>query len=394
MNTLNNVLSKLRTIQNDELDTKDVGDGCYMICLENESVFDEYVNSLTQNGFELYAENTVDKNKYSTYVSDGLVITAMHTPNNGKCKLLVQSVDTTELPTRESDNAYIPIDGLATTLTQVGCFYNSRTDEDGAVTNFGGMCYVVRLSDGSFIVVDGGQTAANADNLYSIMKKQSPDPDNIVIAAWVFSHDHGDHVGFFSQFCKQYSSKVTVEQFIYNFPSEEQCAADSNRDAVKKYIKAYFNDTKVVKAHPGQVFYIRDIKIDILFTLDIYEYDIYDTNLASLVFKLEFADGSTFLCLGDYGENGRTLLELYSRDTLKSDIVQVAHHGMGGQNETLYSVVAPEHAFFPIGAWHFKYKYNGRCIETHIDEREYNKWFFGGDNISRSNIHLAADDIW
>ena len=88
------------------------------------------------------------------------------------------------------------------TLTQVGLLYD--------VGSFNGMCYVMRLEDGSFIVTDGGHALQkNADRLYRILRKQAPDPDNIVIAAWIFSHSHGDHSGMFPYFTASYADRVS-----------------------------------------------------------------------------------------------------------------------------------------------------------------------------------------
>ncbi len=388
------VWSHLPIIADYELKARDSGDGCYTLDFtpEQVNVFYGYINSLVSNGFELYAKNTIDDNEYATYINEKLILTAIHTSYNDKYKLLIESRKTSGLPTRADDNKYTPVNGLATTLTQVGCFYDVKTDAEGAVTNFNGMSYVLRLADGSFIVVDGGHGGAQADNLYNVLKKQSPDPDNIVIAAWFFSHDHGDHMGFFTSFTEKYRNKVKVEQFIFNFPSKEQFDYELS-EKVRSNIKTYFGKSTVIKAHPGQVFHIRDVKITMLYTFDVYDTEIKDTNNVSIVWKLEFSGGTTFMCFGDYAEYGKTILSLYSADTLKSDIVQVAHHGMWGQDSKLYSAVQPKYAFWPAGAWHIKYVMNNEYYYAKLDEIDVNTWFFTGNNIDSANIYLAADDI-
>jgi hypothetical protein len=67
-----------------------------------------------------------------------------------------------------------------------------------------GMVYAVRLADGSFIVVDGGMPAyGNADRLYNALKEYSND-EKPVIAAWLITHGHEDHIGGLTTFVEKY----------------------------------------------------------------------------------------------------------------------------------------------------------------------------------------------
>ena len=387
----NEILTKVPVLEGWVPTITDTGDDCYMLGFgKDKTKFDKYITLLESNGFKLYAEKEIEENVYSTYTNDEVVVTTIFTKWNKTCKILVEWLKNTELPTKAEENKYTPIEGLKSSITQVGLFYDVQVDKDGAMTNFNGMCYVIRLADGSFIIADGGHAEIQADNLYSVLKAQAPDEDNITIAAWFFSHNHGDHTGFFTKFVEKYADKVNVEKFIYNFPSKEQGGYTTAQDTWKKLIKKELGAT-FIKAHPGQEFYIRNAKIDMLYTMDVYEDELKDTNNASIVWKMEL-EGKTFMCLGDYSENGKHLMNLYSSEVLGSDIVQMAHHGISGQNANIYMQIQPEYAFWPVGAKHVKFWSNESLPDLQLDTLAINSYFHVG-KFDQSKIFWAFDDV-
>ena len=52
-----------------------------------------------------------------------------------------------------------------------------------------------------------------------ILKEQSPEgTEKPVIAAWIFTHAHNDHIGVFNHFSDDFHDKVVIEGIYYNFP--------------------------------------------------------------------------------------------------------------------------------------------------------------------------------
>ena len=324
----------------------DTGDGCQMINYGavSKAKYDSYCADIAAKGFTLYAENEIDGNVYRTYVNNYYVVTTLYTEYNSFAKALIEPLSSTTLPTKAEDNVYTAINGCDTTITQVGQYRDDDYD-----TTYNGMCYIIRLADGSFIIVDGGVDTKKenyAERFYNVLKKQAPDPDNIVIAAWIFTHGHNDHVDMFGKFAQSYADKVTVERFIYNMPSAEQGEASGRPEMVRQRVDTYFPNAQKTKAHPGQVFYIRNAVVEILYTLDLFEKDLSNFNNTSIVFTIE-TEGKKTMFLGDYADMGDTILSLYSAEALKSDIVQVAHHGIVGISNELYERIAPSYAFWP-----------------------------------------------
>jgi len=374
----------------------DTGDDCYMINfgeVDGDTVFKDYCSSIVASGFTLYAEKNMEGNLYNTYVNDKYVATAIYTKYNKYAKVLVEPLSATALPTKAEDNVYTPIAGVDTTITQVGLY-----DGDLAAT-YNGMCYVIRLADGSFIVVDGGfAREGSPERIYDVLKKQAHDSDNIVIAAWIISHAHDDHVDVFESFFESYGDKVTVERFICNLPEAGQLVDNwsgerdgniSYTNKIREFLYTTLKDIPKVKAHPGQEFNIRNVKIDILYTIDIYDYDnkkLDDFNNTSVVFKLT-AEGKSMLFLGDYDDKGYTMSKLYTVRTLGSTIMQVAHHGLPENSSNgLASKITPIYVFWPVGASVVK----GDVDLYNVKE---NQWIMK-NCVNMGNGFLAEDNVY
>jgi hypothetical protein len=101
-----------------------------------------------------------------------------------------------------------------------------------------------------------------------------------------------------------------------------------------------------------------------LFSLDVYEGSETSYNITSLVFKVDLEEKSFFV-FGDIYDKGDTVSKLYTSTTLKSDIMQVAHHGVSGMSDDWgstfsknhpYRMVAAEYAFWPVVALTFNWK--------------------------------------
>ena len=94
--------------------------------------------------------------------------------------------------------------------------------------------------------------------------------DDIVIAAWFFTHQHLDHLGGYPPFAQLFSDKVTLEQVVFNLPNEEiteyfsdgYLAAGKGKDITGEYVELiesftteYFPDTKLVDSSKSAATY-------------------------------------------------------------------------------------------------------------------------------------------
>jgi len=316
----------------------------------------------------------------------------------------------TPLQGTATDNVYTDL-GVESLLTNVGLYYDASVDGNGyALTGVNGMSFVYRLCDGSFIIIDGGfSSTGNADRLYNILKKQANNGD-IVIAAWIFSHDHDDHVGLFHSFSIKYHDQITVEKFIYNFPSAEQSTEGDADRFVTPTIAQYYPDAVVHKAHTGHVYYIRNATVNILFAMDAYEplalsgtvgnHDC-NYNCSSMITQIE-VEGVTTLFLGDC-QNVETavLKDMYDESVFKSDIVQAAHHGIWGCDADFYQdYVQSTYTIIPLGA--DKAKVNSvywdsilhfQSSSHDLSEYENPNGYFVNNGSLKSNVYVSEDNV-
>ena len=368
------------------------GNGCYQYYASSveSDAYTAYKNSLVAAGFTQASETTIENNIYTTYSNNKQIVTLTYTPNTEEMRVLMESAKNTSLIVNEAYTA--PAQTVETTVTQLGQWYVDTTTkehkhypdreddwwgnimgyENDYATNYNaGMGYVIRLEDGSFIIIDGGyNTETHADNLYDVLYKQSPSGE-IVIAAWIFTHADSDHVGAFQAFTAKYAKNVTVERFIYNFPTEEAAqfalpveGVSTGSPALTPVINAMnkYPDAVVTIAHTGQVFNIRNAKINILFTYEMMQpHNLSYYNSCSIVFNMEL-EGKTLLFLGDAGGNSTTgtpladMMEIYTSETLDADIVQVAHHGIDVADATddFYELLTPDYLLVPCASEYTK----------------------------------------
>jgi hypothetical protein len=121
-------------------------------------------------------------------------------------------------------------------------------------------------------------------------------------------------------------------------------------DAIPK-LRAAVGDFDLIRMHTGQIFYIRNVKTEVLCTPeDIFPENadrFYDFNDTTTVTRLT-VNGKTFLNLGDaYHVASRVMVTLWG-NTLKSDYCTLAHHGWGGCTRSLYDHVLPSIVFVPF----------------------------------------------
>ena len=329
-------------------DYRDMENGAEMLVYtaENGDGYAQYLTDMESAGFTLYTDNELDGNLFSTWVNDDTNVTLIYSPGLGDVRILAEP--SLELPGLEADNIYTDA-GVENVIAMVGVDYDGQTGN--------GMCFVYRLCDGSFIIVDSGfNDSACADAIYKTLSELAPDPDNIVIASWFITHPHADHVGGFYAFAAAYADKVTLEQIVYNYPTElsfQLCDTSTSHITKLPASASKFEGVKLIEAHPGQVYYLRDVVIEMLHTWDLYSSRaIAYMNYSSLVFTFSFddADSTKMIQLADCGPVAtKTLLKMYDDETLKSDIIQVAHHGYDGASAELNSTIDADIVLWPSG---------------------------------------------
>ena len=219
------------------------------------------------------------------------------------------------------------------------------------------LSYVIITREDNVIIVDGGRA------LDMPLLKQYVDGRHI--SAWIFTHAHDDHVsGIIAELEKNGARDFDVEKFYYNFPDYSLINIDPSAVPNYEYFCRELNNTlpsfnrvrhliedrtHIVKQ--GESITVDEVRIDFLYT---YHDGLYANlmNDSSLVFKVHGPE-KTVLFLGDLGADGGDFLFRESRHLLKSDIVQMAHHGHMNVGMEIYAEILPEACMWnaPIWLW-------------------------------------------
>ncbi len=373
----------------------DCGDEAIMRIVKNTTLdeYNAYLKLLSEDGNTLYAENKIGETLFSTYLSEDerYVINTIFTPHDKRAKVIIEPMSLTSLPDKESEKTDKVCEPTITQLGLEHIYYHTNSTPQISYAYFqAGMGYIIRLENGTFIVIDGGLNSAHSyDKFLNTVRSQAPDPEKIVISAWIITHAHDDHTGVFERFSGDGSAKklITVERLIYHFPSDESYkkTGDSLPTALKQKLRS-FKDAKITKAHPGQRFYIGGAVIEIYSTMDMTApLKVSDPNSLSMAFTVTVG-GQKLMFLADATDTvANYMLKAYG-DALKSDMVQAAHHGTGATS-SFYEAVDPTVVFFPTGEWDYHYYWNGEGKKSYAS----NAYFYTSKNLKEIILAGSTD---
>ena len=345
----------------------DLGDGCMAATVSGTDLTEvaAYQEKLVSEGYTLYDTRTLGKDNgslYAQYTGETYTVTVLYTAYDQQARVMLEPMANTALPVK-TDEEYTAT-GEEPVLLQIGI-----TPSGDPVQN--GCSYMVRLADGSFVVYDGGMddTLAqsqqydrqNARRIYEMAKQYgTPNSDGkYVIAAWIVTHGHIDHIGAFEAFVKaDYETDVTVERVLCNLPSDEQIAGISDDAEMGGKMAAYRSVLRKAKeegsilhkVHPGQVFQLRDATLEILYTYDLYSTKGIEVfNDTSVVTRLTVG-GQSVMITGDLqGDGAKAMNNLYG-NTMHADFLSVPHHGwFTGGTRAFYENIAPSYILWPVG---------------------------------------------
>ena len=313
---------------------------------------------------------------------------------------MIYSIDLMNMGTLSTVTDPVGIAGLH----QLPCV-NPDTDKNDYQQN---MSYVIRTGKGKTIVIDGGWSEYDGPNLFAYLQKLTGQ-SNPHIDAWFLTHPHGDHYGAILEFVKSYASQVTLDAFYHRMPTAEETDkyfynADPTKikNAVANILNkvatlkdSQGNPTKIVSLNPvhsgkcNSSFDFDDVHFDILMTCEdlfwgcdnittkysgtkanaghvytnetIAQLTADNLNNSSVVFRVTMG-GKTILFLGDAAQSAGIMLKRYHDAnktdpekyfSLKSDIVQIAHHGTNNVQQVVYEAIDADIALWPTPKWDY-----------------------------------------
>ena len=344
----------------------------------NKKQFEKYLKTLSERGYTKTAENEINQNIFAEYKNDSYILYLYYIPAYKEVRIIEDYVS---VPVNEFGYTYTPQDGQSTTFYQYGLMTDPKGSgnsdfSDGKYKN-NGMFYIIRLSDNSLILIDGGAayqaSKEGTQELVDFLREITGVNKNekIRISNVIITHAHGDHKKYVENLLKYHSDEIIVERAMYNFPSSNILKGANTYDEFGTMLKEKYPDIKFLKPHTGQKIQLADIQMEIVFTHEDFVSpktgltQIVDFNNTSTVIKFT-VNNRTLMFLADIGgpwqgpqEDYRTFetrfLSMYTKDDeyvdynsfLNCDFVQVAHHGINFYMENIYYAIEPEYAFFP-----------------------------------------------
>jgi len=385
------------------------GDENFELCFGGVTTeeYKNYIAKLTESGYATYAENKIGDCLFGTYtISDELageaVVFTMHYPALDRTQIVYGPRG--YLPSTEP--APLPEHPVQTTFTQLG-----RMRPYLSPTCAPGMCYIIQLADGSYIVIDGGcadkvvypkvkrkgkwislpeEMSRDEENLYRFLCDHAPNGEMPRIAIWFMTHPHGDHTELAASFLKNYEGRVKIDLAAFNMPHFESCPALYSPMGEKgcvtpfreRITELYGAETLVM--HAGQKLRLPGCELDVLYTQEDYFPEPFaSANHMSCAFVMKFAT-KTVTILGDCEKQlCKAMADSYNA-ALKCDVVQVTHHGSNGGDVDLYRYMDPAICFWAVDGYRFE---NSSHMTGTGDGYLYNRYLRDAAIRKRTHYH-------
>ena len=268
------------------------------------------------------------------------------------------------------------------------------------VIDWNNQSFIIKTENGKLIAFDGGH-AQETDRFIRCLKTLSGE-EVPTVSAWLFSHFHGDHYGVYHKLCtdENYRGCVKVENFYCNLATEEFYTKLSKEANPKNApIRAAMLDSETTlgaKVHTvfrGDVIEVDGISFEVMHAPLEQDYGDMNMNDSSVVYKMTHQkSGQTIMFLGDAEWVCNNHLVAEQGQRLKSDIVQVGHHGCGNVSRECYELIGAKVYWWPIGE-RFWYGESGEGLNTHNTGVERMRVYMKELGVKNENVYVNMDRI-
>jgi beta-lactamase superfamily II metal-dependent hydrolase len=215
------------------------------------------------------------------------------------------------------------------------------------------MSVILKTSAGNAVVIDGGR----AEDLPLLAELVGASP----VKAWILTHPHPDHIAGFIHAVKEGFGNLAPETVYYRFPPLDLVEKYHPKEpkALREFLEIEDRIRPLaVTPKEGDRFAVDELTFTVLLTFEeddpIVPLRPEDKssvcNNSSMIFRVEGPNRSV-LFLADAGpQEGDRLFARHWRE-LRSDIVQMAHHGHCGVGPEVYIAAAPESCLWCCADW-------------------------------------------
>lgn len=206
---------------------------------------------------------------------------------------------------------------------------------------------LIQSENDNLVVIDGGWEA-DGDRLVEKIKEKGGTVD-----AWLITHPHSDHTGALYYILKNRSDEINIDKIYYSFapaswyqemePEEASMAVNLINEFEKlpedKLCGTIKKNDKIT---------IDNLEITVMNNR--YMLDIDPVNNSSIAYAVDTC-GKRILFLGDMSFEAGARLTRECGDSIRADIVQMAHHGQNGIERSAYQAISPKICLWPTPQW-------------------------------------------
>lgn len=208
------------------------------------------------------------------------------------------------------------------------------------------MAFVIVTDQDNVIVIDGGRR----EDLPLLREYVA----GRKISAWFLTHPHMDHIDAFIEAVQSNDPAFDIGAVYCHFPPADfvrqyeiaEAHTSDEFDALRPVLGERLHTVET-----GDIIQADNLSFEVLYTWrEEYGFTRNAVNDSSIVLRMT-SPNTSVLFLADLGpEGGDKLMEL-SRDRLKSDYCQMAHHGHMAVGMDVYFEVSPETCLWPAPDW-------------------------------------------
>lgn len=327
-------------------------------------------------GYTKLDESEREGNCTAIYAGADAVYTLSYTAFEETCRLIRDT--TTDLPlTPDTSTPICPV--LVTQMRLLYCCADC------------GMLYLIRLGDGRFVVIDAGMGEhEEPEHILELLNAQNVREGRPTIAAWFFTHPHGDHYNAFVRFMERHGDTVVLESVLYNWPTTDMASGFSDLTWFDKTLAALPN-TKKITPRDGWNIVFPGVTFHVLYTCEDLYPDPYDNiNDTSMVMRMDVGERRV-LWLGDAQRKASGYItKKYSKDILACEILQVGHHGYWGGSDRLYTTADPEILLWPCPDFWYQVITDWPCNKVLVTSEKIHSIFVSGRQEVTLNLSATA----
>ena len=406
LSEISEVVPMFQTEKGKFRDLHDVGNGNYQASYYDLDPVDgphevaAYESSLLAEGYTLWQDNEIGANRFATYY-------------RGDTQIHINYFDVMkEFRIVYGPKRYLPENNKP--VTEYEELIEPTVSIIEGTENV--LCMVIQLADGTFWVIDGGWDSvslqsktvnAGAKNefkveykrdsvkdmqvLYDFMKERTPGGGNPQVT-WMITHADPDHILLPVRFIKDYAGKFDLNTIVYNFPNlyniklGEGGGSTNDPMIMTSYYESFlyqanqnYPNVNHYVYHAGEKLYIPGGEVEFLFAAgeDSWPKTMYWMNHTSGVWRFTI-DGRTIMITGDAETSICNQMVGVFGDYLKSEILQVNHHGANGATLSFYRKIAPIMTFWGCQQYHLDHDNRQRGVSSSY---LFNRYLWQKDDI-------------